>query len=474
MASPKTKTGTRKLSDVARKLVIPSGIVSTGWPAVRDTCSERLGVSFDDWQHGAGRLILAKRADGKLACMIGGVGCSVCRQVGKTYLFGGMFFGLAVNNPGMLIIWSAHHARTHGETFLSMQAFADRSRVKPYIRQVFTGSGDEEIRFRNGSRILFGARERGFGRGIPGVDAIMADEGQIMSEKALDAQTATLNTSDFGLFASVGTPPRPDDPADVFTRMRTEAWAGTLEDAVWIEIGAEPGTDPNDRKLWPKWNPSHPHRTPAESILRLQRKLTPESFRREGMGIWDEIGSDVFGGAWASCKVEGTDPPTRGLAIGLAVSVDRAFSSVGVAGPRADAVYVGANRRDRGTAWTVDYVADIQRRLRFPVVIDGGGPAATLIGDLEAAGVRLIIASTKDVLDACSGLYDRVQGKRIAHMGHEELEDAVRGAVKRPVGDRWAWGRRKSAADVSMLEAVTLAAWEVWRHDNYDVLDSVQ
>ena len=35
---------------------------------------------------------------------------------------------------------------------------------------LYTGSGDEEVRFTNGSRILFGARERGFGRGIAGVE----------------------------------------------------------------------------------------------------------------------------------------------------------------------------------------------------------------------------------------------------------------------------------------------------------------
>jgi len=187
-----------------------------------------MGVEFDPWQHAAGRLILAKRSDGKFASMIGGVGMSLPRQVGKTYLVGAMVFALCILRPGLLVIWSAHHARTHGETFLAMQAFAKRSKVAAFIAQVFTGSGDEEIRFLNGSRILFGARERGFGRGIPGVDVIVSDEAQIMSDKALDAQLATMNTSLFGLAIFIGTPPRPDDPSEAFARMRAEAWAGTL------------------------------------------------------------------------------------------------------------------------------------------------------------------------------------------------------------------------------------------------------
>jgi hypothetical protein len=40
-------------------------------------------------------------------------------------------------------------------------------------------------------------------------------------------------------------------------------------------------------------------------------------------------------------------------------------------------------------------------------------------------------------LDACALLYDMVQERRAAHMGYDELDRAVAGAVKRPVGDRW-------------------------------------
>ena len=72
--SPPTKSGTPKLSEVARKIVQPTGVTTTGWPAVRKTCREKLGITFDPWQDQAGGLILTKRADGKLAVMIDGVG----------------------------------------------------------------------------------------------------------------------------------------------------------------------------------------------------------------------------------------------------------------------------------------------------------------------------------------------------------------------------------------------------------------
>jgi hypothetical protein len=465
-----TRTGTRKLSEVARKVVAPSGLVSTAWPGVRDTCRRRLGVSFDDWQDGAGRLILSKRENGKLAATIGGVGISVARQVGKTYLIGGMAFGLAINRPGMLIIWSAHHARTHGETFLAMQEFAKRSKVRPYISQVYTGSGDEEIRFRNGSRILFGARERGFGRGIPGVDMIVSDEAQIMSEKALDAQLATMNTSDFGLAIYIGTPPRPEDPSEAFTRMRTEAWSGSLQDAVWIEIGADPDAKPEDRQQWAKANPSYPHRTPAESILRLQRKLSPESFLREGLGLWDE---DVRTGVLPGWPRRFTrDAPPEPVSIGLAVSLDLEWGSIGAAGIRPDGrVHADAVERRRGTTWLITEAKRIQDEHGCAVVVDEKCPDADLITALRDEGVNVTVVKLGDVIEACSWLVRASKDDRIRHGNTTELMDAIEHAAWRTVGDRKLWGRKQSTGDISMLEAVNLAAWKA--SDSYELLDSV-
>lgn len=462
MASPTTRTGARKLSEVARKVVAPAGLVSTAWPGVRDTCRRRLGVQFDGWQDGAGRLILAKRADGKLAATIGGVGLSVARQVGKTYLIGGMTFGLCINRPGMLVIWSAHHARTHGETFLAMQEFAKRSKVRPYILQVYTGSGDEEIRFRNGSRILFGARERGFGRGIPGVDMIVSDEAQIMSEKALDAQLATMNTSDFGLAIYIGTPPRPEDPSEAFMRMRTEAWSGTMQDAVWIEIGADPDANPEDRKQWAKANPSFPHRTPVESIQRLQRKLSPESFLREGLGIWDEdVRTSVLPG-WP--KRFTRDAPPEPAAIGLAVSLDLEWGSIGAAGVRRDGlIHADSVERRRGSTWLVPEAKRIQDEHGCTVVVDEKCPDADLIDALRRAGVQVAVMKFNDCVEACSWVVKANKDDRIRHGNTTELNDAVDNAAWRMVGDRKLWGRKQSGGDISMLEAVNWAAYFAYK-----------
>lgn len=58
--SLKTRSGQPKLSEVAKHLVLPEGIVSTGWPAVKDKLDE-FGVTFDRWQEGIATATLAKR-----------------------------------------------------------------------------------------------------------------------------------------------------------------------------------------------------------------------------------------------------------------------------------------------------------------------------------------------------------------------------------------------------------------------------
>jgi hypothetical protein len=133
---------------------------------------------------------------------------------------------------------------------------------------------------------------------------------------------------------------------------------------------------------------------------------------------------------------------------------------------------VGAGRQDDGTGWLVPEAKRIQAERGCAVVIDGRGPAADLIPALEAAGVRLTIAKTSDVLDACAGIFDRVTSSTLTHPGHPALDMAVATAAKRTVGDRWAWGRKQSMADVSMLEAVTLALWGASAGDQYDVMTS--
>jgi len=477
--SPPMRSGQPRLSEAARFLAAPSDIASTGWPAVRLTCGRKLGVEFDPWQDGAGRLILAKRADGTLASMVDGVGMSLPRQVGKTYLIGALIFALCVNTPGLLVIWTAHHLKTSGETFLYLQGFAGRPKVAPFIKYVHTGSGDEEIAFHNGARILFGARERGFGRGIPGVDALIFDEAQILSDKALANMLATLNTSSFGLQLYIGTPPKPEDMSESFKRMRREAKDGTLVDGAWIEFGADPDSDPDDRAQWRKMNPSYPKRTPAQSLLRLKRKLTAADWRREGQGIWDEDqeGSRLITAPqWSALSVQ--QPPAGGVkSFGVAFSVDGKRVAVAGAMRHDDGVHVelvGAHSgsSESGIASLADWLAE-RWRDTATIVISGRSGAGVLHEALRSRGVSaraLHVASTVDYFTSCAMFLNDVvessamDAPTLTHLGTDgqaALDASVSVCDKkmRGLGGSWGWVATTTDGDDTPIEAVSLANW---------------
>lgn len=463
-----TKPGTARLSEVARRVVQPSGIVSTGWPAVQKTCSEKLGVEFDEWQKGAGRLMLAKRADGALAASIGGVGMSLPRQVGKTFLLAGVIFALCIDMPGLLVIWTAHHSRTFDETFMSMQAFSTRVKVAPHIQQVYTGSNTEEIRFHNGSRILFGARERGFGRGIPGVDILVMDEAQILSDRAMESMLATLNTSQFGLHLYVGTPP--DHMAansESFTRMRTEAISGESDDLVWIECGADDDADPDDRKQYAKANPSYPHRTPLTSIQRLRKKLTPEGFLREGLGVWPAVGGGLISPETWSALVDPQSEPLDPVSFGLHVNRGQTQAAIAVAGYRADGkIHVGVipAATDQpvtslpGTAWIAPRVKELVEKWKpCATVIDEKSEAGALIEDIAALGVEVEKTTATTMANACVRFLAAVNEDEIRHHGNAALQASVTAGKPRDLLDSWAWDRKDKRSDITQLVAVTLA-----------------
>lgn len=468
------KTGTKRLSEVARHVVKPSGIVRTGWGPVRDTCRDKLGVTFDAWQDGCGRIILAERADGTLAVMVGGVGMSFPRQVGKTYLLTGLIFGLCLNKPGLLVIWSAHHARTHGETFLSMQAFCNRTRVAPYIEQVYTGSGDEEVRFHNGSRILFGARERGFGRGIPGVDILVMDEAQILSDKALENMLATLNTSKFGLQLYIGTPPKPEDVSEAFTRMRNEAIKGESDESAWIECGAEPGSDIDDREQWAKANPSYPHRTPVQSILRLRKKLTPEGFLREGLGVWDDDDGDTsyLIPGWSDLVNASLFRP---VSLGISGDLDRTCLYLGGSDGSVVSLLVPAAFEANGTRVPtssqdlfVSEVARISRTVGANVLVQRGGPAWHLEDALKSAGVNLTPVTYEDFIEAGADFERRVETLDLIRSDDSDVNADMRRAEWKTANKR-----KVLTGNVPALEAVVLALHGAASGGSYDPLSSV-
>ena len=118
-----------------------------------------------------------------------------------------------------------------------------------------------------------------------------------------------------------------------------------------------------------------------------------------------------------------------------------------------------------GTAWLPGRFAQIFRKWRpCASVIDAVGPAASLVDEIESLGVEVVRPNTREVVQACGRFYDAVMDSgTIRHAVGGDLNDAldaaVAGAVKRDLGDGWAWDRKGPDVDISPLVACTLASW---------------
>jgi hypothetical protein len=428
------------------------------------------------WQQGAARLILGKRSDGIYAAGIGGVILSIARQVGKTYLVGWIVFALCTLMPGLTVIWTAHHGRTTAETFGKMRAMAAKPKVQPYIDVVRATNGEQAIVFKNRSRILFGARDQGFGLGFDMVDILVLDEGQRVKEIAMADMVPATNAAPNGLVILMGTPPRPTDNGDVFAARRTDALDGD-PDTLYIELSADQGAKIIDWDQVAKANPSYPHRTTRTAILRMQKLLgSDEAFYREGYGIWDEVGGArrlITADEWSD-TVAPEVPPDGVRAFGVAFNLNGDRISLAGCLRHDDGVHVEVidgmtGDLDAGVAALADWLAERWRTVAH-IAISGQAGAAALHQALRDRGVpaRVIhILSGPEVFAANSMFHDGVKDKTISHPKGEStdhLERAIAVCDKERVtktSSAWRWRATTEDGDETPVEAVGFAHWAV-------------
>lgn len=478
MSVLQTRHSTPRLSEVARHVIYPEGIVSTGYPAVERQLAD-MSIRLDPWQEGAGRIILGKRADGKYAATVGGVTLSIPRQVGKTFLIGCIVIALCIIHPGLTVVWTAHHNRTLSKTFQSMQGLVRRKKIYPHVRAIRTANGEQEIRFTNGSVIMFGAREFGFGRGFDQVDVEVFDEGQILTEKALEDMIPAANQSKHpagALVLFMGTPPRPIDPGEVFTAKRTKAIAGEAPNSVYIEFSADENADPDDQEQWEKANPSFPDRTPIESMLRMREQLTSDdAFLREGLGVWDPVAS--LGVIPMQLFAEGADPesaPADRFALGVECGPELAYATVCLAGQRADGAWHFEIDEDqytkgRGSDWVephIEFLVKNNPQIRA-VAVDVGGPIKALLEEhaggwrFKRSRVPVEAVRVSELGAATTAFMNGIIMGGLHHIPLPQLTSAASIVGKRPLGDTgmWVFSRKTATSDITQIQAANLALW---------------
>jgi hypothetical protein len=204
----------------------------------------------------------------------------------------------------------------------------------------------------------------------------------------------------------------------------------------------------------------------TEAMLR-ERFESPSmidvDYRRFSCNAWVERRelASVFDTATWRGLVDTHAQPLPPFAFAADASMDRSSAAIAVCGyldqegerPLVDVTDFGA-----GTGWVVERLVDLcERHENVGVVIDPGGPAASLIPRVQEFGLEVIEISTREVAMACGGFYDAVSNGTLRHRGAAPLDTSVAGAVKRSLAQSWALDRKKSLADPSPVMAAVLA-----------------
>jgi hypothetical protein len=194
-----------------------------------------------------------------------------------------------------------------------------------------------------------------------------------------------------------------------------------------------------------------------EIVEHAYQTLKLDEFKRAYLNIPTASDERVIPAAiWASV----CDPNVEATAGVFAFDMNPERSAAGIVAIGAGPVIEVVDYRP-GTGWLVDRVVELHGRHRAAFVYDQNGPASTFADEIVRRGVPVVEIPPKDLARASGYFYDAVMDSRVTVRQNPDLDVAVAGAVKRPIGDSWAWGRKSSRLDVSLLVAASLGLWSL-------------
>lgn len=418
---------------------------------------------------------------GKSAAFESAVVCT--RQQMKTGFLKQAAIGWMFLMDQRLVVWSAHEFSTAAEALRDLSEIVEgSSMLSRRVKQIYHGNTNPSIELMSGARLLFKARTSAGGRGLTGHKVIL-DEAFALQAAHLGALLPTMSSravpdgqvvyaSSAGLASSAILRGVRDRGRVGGARLAYSEW-GAPERECEIQgcqhiAGSTPGCALDDRDLWAIANPvSYRHDPSLEMVGQLRASMPPEEFARECLGWWDDPADASLQGLDVAKWAAQVDPNSRrsgGVAFGIDMSADRSTVNIAAFGARDDGHrHIELIESRRGTSWVGDRLLELQaKHAPRAIVIDPGGPLASLIPDLERAGVQLTLVTAGEYAAACGRLNDLLEAGEVYHREEHRLDAAVGGSkAHRLTRGGWVW-RPRSEVSISPLIAATLAlhGWE--------------
>ncbi|WP_031516792.1 terminase [Streptomyces sp. NRRL F-5123] len=427
-------------------------------------------------------------------------GLSVSRQQGKTELILGLQVHRAMAWHRQNIIYAAQDrnmARQRWEDEfwekISDSGLAKRARIRK-------SNGNEKILWpATRSRMGITANTESAGHG-PALDLGIIDEAFKHEDDRLEqAFSPAMTTRPMAQlwWASAGGNTKSvwlNKKRAIGRALIEEAWkTGVWPGVCYFEWFAPEDMPRDDPATWYATLPALGH-TVTEAVIAAELvKLDPAEFDRAYLNRTRKptppTDPNVPKAQWPGLVGEKWRPGGD-VALAFDVSDARDYASIGVASLREDGrTHLELIDRRPGTEWLVPAVTRLTRLWRpLAVAVAGRSPAASLVDEMVAAGLRaptlsdepergdLVVLRQGDMIEACGQIADAIRQGRVAHLDQPPLTGAVNDARTRRAGDAWTLDRRSSSRDISPLVAVTLAKWALAARagaaDDYDVADS--
>ena len=371
-------------------------------------------------------------------------------------------------------------------------------KLKPLVRRIYEGMGNEYISFTNGSliRLLSTSTSSGHSKTLHQavLDEIWHDTDN-RRQQGLGPAMITIADAQTLICSTAGT-----DASVVLDKHVEQGRAAVAADSghgiAYFEFSAPDGWDPADEDSYygfmPALCPAPPcrcgvadggwrHTITLDAIRSERVSMDAAEFARAYGNIPDRTGMRAgagFAAAWAGLADPGsrvTDPVALAFAVAPDESPWAGSWAVAVAGRRVDGLGHGelTEPPHRDTAGLVGRLCELaERHSPCVLVMNPAGAAGSFGKELLERGFavvapgkelppgkrwRLQMTGMQEYAQACGALAQDVANGRWRHLGQEPLDLAAAGMRTRSLADAWAWSWKGATADPCPLEAVTLA-----------------
>ncbi|MCP3805384.1 terminase large subunit [Allokutzneria sp. A3M-2-11 16] len=424
--------------------------------------AEQLGTPLMPWQRGVADIAL--EVDPLTRRLVyRQVVLTVPRQSGKTSLILATAVQRALGFGSRQVI--TYSAQTRNDARKKWEDdHVEALRNSPFARlfRVRKANGNEAVIWRNGSRHGISSTTEKAGHGST-LDLAFVDEAfaQVDDrlEQAFKPAMITREQPQLWVVSTAGNRGSSLYLWDKVVDGRRHVEDGRTSGVAYFEWSAPEDADPGDPAVWRACMPALGHTVTEDAIRDDFVSMKRIEFMRAYLNMWPKrvvVDPVIPAETWATLVDEHSRIPGA-LVFFLDMTPAQTAGAIAAAGRRADGrMHVEVVEHRPRTGWMGERVIELVRKHNpAAVVLDPSSPAGALIPVLREAGIEPKLMTARDVAHACSAFYDAATKDALRHLNQAELNAALAGAKKRPLGHAWAWDRQDPDIDISPLVAVT-------------------